>query len=113
MEGETVLVTVRYWQHDGERVPDPEDQRNPRHELRAVPVGPFGDVVDTGALLSYRPEEDGDGTAPEEEVSLDAEEQGPAEEPAAAPVTRNPRKAERRATQPKAAGASTDAAEGA
>jgi hypothetical protein len=113
MEGETVLVTVRYWQHDGERVPDPEDQRNPRHELRVVPVAPFGDVVDTGGLLSYRPEEDGDGTAPEEEVSLDAEEQGPAEEPAAAPVTRNPRKAERRATQPKAAGASTDAAEGA
>ena len=112
MEGETVLVTVRYWQHDGERVPDPEDQRNPRHELRVIPVAPFGEVVDTGALLSYRPEEDGDGAAPEEEVSLDAEEQD-REGPAAAPVTRNPRKAERRATQPKAAGASTDAAEGA
>jgi hypothetical protein len=60
MEGETVLVTVRYTQRDGERVPDPEDPRNPLHELRAVPVGPFGEVVDTGALLSYQPEEDGE-----------------------------------------------------
>lgn len=60
MEGETVLVTVRYTQRDGERVPDPEDPRNPLHELRAVPVGPFGEVVDTGGLLSYQPEEDGE-----------------------------------------------------
>ncbi len=113
LEGETVLVTVRYTQRDGERVPDPEDQRNPLHELRLVPVGPFGEVVDTRALFSYRPGEDGDGAAPEEEASLDAEDQGPAQEPPAAKMPRNPRTAERRATQQKAAGASTDAAEGA
>ena len=112
MEGETVLVTVRYSQRDGERVHDPEDPRNPPHELRAVPVGPFGEVVDTGALLSYRPEEDGDGAAPEEEVSLDAEEQGPEQEPAARGSRANPGKAERRKRRDRRPGASKDATEG-
>ena len=111
MEGETVLVTVRYSQRDGGRVHDPEDPRNPPHELRAVPVGPFGEVVDTGALLSYRPEEDGDGAAPEEEVSLDAEEQGPEQEPADARIPRDPGKAERRKRRDRS-GASKGATEG-
>jgi hypothetical protein len=54
-DGEAVLITVRYWQRDGQRVPDPRNPDEPLHELRLMPLTPFGAALDTDALFSGSP----------------------------------------------------------
>jgi hypothetical protein len=54
-DGEAVLLTVRYWQRDGQRVSDPKKPDEPLHELRVVPLAPFGAALDMDALRSGGP----------------------------------------------------------
>jgi hypothetical protein len=59
-DGETVLLVVRYRLRDGRRMEDPDHPDETLHTVRAVPLAPFGAVIDVGALLA-RQQDDGAG----------------------------------------------------
>ncbi len=67
--GEQVLVAVRVSQREDDAT-DPEDPSRPPEELRTVPLEPFEGVVDTDALFSHSPADDGDADQPDGEPRL-------------------------------------------
>jgi hypothetical protein len=55
--GETVLLTVRYLEREGDDAPVPDPADDTPHTVRCVPLEPFGDVVDAKALLGEEEEQ--------------------------------------------------------